>query len=715
MFKSDLFTDQILAHFTAKDAPLLNAAFALLPEDDDSYCRPTGKQVALVLLGLHVDLSTIVGALLSDPRLVGKLSERDITQRFGSHVMTLVKDLDWLNSLNVYFLEMAQQPEQYEILRRMLLAMTHDARAVIIKLAYRVQRLRGLPRESYEMRHFIANETLDIYAPIANRLGVSQLKWELEDLAFRYLQPQMYRKIAQSLAVNRAQRLASINNFTAHLQQYVQAEGINARIFGRPKHIYSIWKKMQKKQLPIAELYDLLAVRVIVEDVSTCYEILGLVHGHWQTVPKEFDDYVVNPKENGYQSLHTVILDPDGNRIEVQIRTQAMDEFAEYGIAAHWRYKEGGDHNAATEKSIAAIRQLLSKKEKHTYPAVTAPNQTTETDEITLASYKTSLFYDRVYVLTPKGKLIDLVKGATPLDFAYAIHTEVGHRCRGAKVNGRIVNLTYTLQSGEQVEVLTTKQAKPNRNWIDANLGYLKSPNSISKVKSWFKRQQSEQDCALGKAILEKEAQRLGLAALPLKNLCKAFDEPDPNKLLIAIGRGELNTRQIASKLAVPEFKSAPVKVEPKLLGDKATILVDGIANVLTSIAHCCNPLPGDAIRGYISHHSGITIHRSDCVNLLQHVEQHREQLVNVEWGSVSVTQLVPIIIQASQNDHLLHRVTLALNQAKVGIQNTHLKIKDDLSCILNLTVHIKNINQLSKVLTLCGDLPYVFDVKRKT
>jgi GTP pyrophosphokinase len=713
MPKSDVTSLHILSHFAEKDVPLLHAAFALLPQDDSSYHRPTGKQVAHILLALHVNVSTLIAALLSDPRLVGKLSEQDISHRFGSQVLTLIKDVNWLNSLTVYSLEMAQQPEQYEILRRMLLSMTHDARAVLIKLAYRVQRLRDLPRESYEIRHFIAHETLDIYAPIANRLGVSQLKWELEDLAFRYLKPQTYRKIAESLAVNRTQRQACIDNFITLLQQRLQSEGINAKLYGRPKHIYSIWKKMQKKQLAIEDLYDLLAVRVIVDKVSTCYETLGVVHGQWQTIPKEFDDYIANPKENGYQSLHTVILDRQGNRIEVQIRTQAMDEFAELGIAAHWRYKEGGDHNAATEKSIAAIRQLLSKKESDGHPSA---EDAADADELSLESFKTSLFYDRVYVLTPKGKLVDLVKGATPLDFAYAIHTDIGHSCRGAKVNGRIVNLTYTLQSGEQVEILTTKHGKPNRNWLDSNLGYLKSPHSISKVRSWFKLQNSEQNKALGKAILEKEAHRLGLTTLPIKELCKAFHEPDSNKLLIAIGRGDINNRQIASKLSIPDLKRQPAKIndDKQPLG-KPSILVDGIANVVTSLAHCCNPLPGDAIRGFISHSKGITIHRHDCINLLQHSKHHQEQLVTAEWRDKPSGYLVPIIIQASQNDDLLSKVTQVLSHAKVGLHNAHLKIKEDLSCDLNLTVVIKNISQLSKILAICNDLPHVFDVKRKT
>ncbi len=701
MLKPNFPDEKLLEYFSATDGELIKSALALLPPDDENYHRPTGKQVAHILLGFHVDLTTITAALLSDPRLSNSLSAPEIVQQFGQAVMTLIKDVNWLNNLNVYSIEVTHQPQQSEILRRMLLSMTHDARAVIIKLAYRVQRLHSLQKESYEMRHYIAHETIDIYAPIANRLGVNQLKWELEDMAFRYLKPQTYRDIAKSLASNRQARLNCIDQFISLLGERLQQEQLQAKIYGRPKHIYSIWKKMQRKNLAIDELYDLLAVRVIVDKLSACYEVLGIVHSQWQYIPKEFDDYIANPKENGYQSLHTVILDPDGNRIEVQIRTQDMDEFAELGIAAHWRYKEGGDHNAVTERCIATLRQLLSTK---------------ETDEVMLESFKTSLFYDRVYVLTPKGKLIDLVKGSTPLDFAYAIHTDIGHRCRGAKVNGRIVNLSYELRSGEQVEILTTKHGNPNRNWIDPNLGYLKSPHAISKVKSWFKQQQLEQNISLGKAILEKEAHRLGLSAVPLKELSTAFNEPDLNKLLASIGRGDINNRQIASKLSIPELKIQPVKwVSKPLTLNKNSVLVDGIANVLTSIAHCCNPLPGDEIGGYISHHKGITIHRKNCSNFLQHHAEHPKQIVAVEWGEYATQHVVPIIIQASTSDNLLTDVTQLLSHDKIAIQAAQLKTLDDFSCVLQLTLQIKNTNQLSQILSKINDLPQVFDVKRRT
>ncbi|MGR8952765.1 MAG: RelA/SpoT family protein, partial [Gammaproteobacteria bacterium] len=527
-------TQSLINGFSESDREPVSRALAIIARipDDPDYHRPRGYEVAAILKGFHVDLKTLLAAILSDPRLSLLEPRPNIAALFGQTVASLVNDVNWLNKLSVYTIEMTHQPNQTEILRRMLLSMTHDVRAVLIKLAYRIKRLRNLAKESEELRHFVARETLDIYAPIANRMGIHQFKWELEDLAFRYLEPQVYKSIAKSLADKRVERERCVNSFIVQLQAALNQEGMSAEVYGRPKHIYSIWKKMQRKQLGIEELYDLLAVRVIVNNLTQCYTALGIVHSLWQTIPKEFDDYIANPKENGYQSLHTVIIDNDGNRIEVQIRTRDMHEFAEMGVAAHWSYKEGGKHNAVIEKNIASLRKLLEEKGD---------------DEALAEDFKTELFSDRVYVLTPAGKLIDLVKGATPLDFAYAIHTEIGHRCRGAKVNGRITPLTYVLKSGEQVEILTAKEGGPNHNWIDPNLGYLKSPHAIARVRSWFKNQQMGENIATGKTILDKEVQRLGLKMINLNDLAKHFKQPDKDRLFEAIGRGDINSRQLAA------------------------------------------------------------------------------------------------------------------------------------------------------------------------
>ncbi|MEY3807430.1 MAG: diphosphokinase [Pseudomonadota bacterium] len=704
----------LFSGFSDADTEQINRALAIVEQipEDSHYFRPTGVEVAAILMDLNVDLKTILAAILSDPRLANLNSKPNIKGIFGKKVAALVDDVNWLNKLTVYTLEMTDQPNQTETLRRMLLSMTQDVRSVLIKLAYRVQRLKVLPKDSYELRRFIAQETLDIYAPIANRMGIHQLKWELEDMAFRYLKPQSYRRIAKSLSDNRAQRENCINSFIELLQKKLADEGISAKIYGRPKHIYSIWKKMRRKQLDINELYDLLAVRVIVDNLSNCYMTLGVVHSFWQTIPKEFDDYIANPKENGYQSLHTVILDPQGNRIEVQIRTQQMHDFAELGVAAHWSYKEGGKHDTAIEKNIASLRKLLEEKG----------------DDALSENFRSELFSDRVYVLTPAGKLIDLVKGSTPLDFAYAIHTEIGHRCRGAKVNGRIVPLTYSLKSGEQVKILTAKEGGPNHNWIDLNLGYLKSSAAIGKVKSWFKNQQQNQNIITGKTILDKESQRLGLKILNLNELAKHFNQPDTDKLLEAIGRSDITRRQLAAFFKVPELE-APLQprsrqalglrlrqaLQGKKTEVKSVISVDGIDNVLTSLAHCCVPVQGDDIIGYISHKKGITIHRKDCENIMHLAPEKQDQLIAVNWGEKKTSHAIPIVIDAFNSKNLLNDVTHILAHAKIHISNAALNTHPDFSAQLNLTIQIENTDQLSQVLNKISQLPNIVDVKRKT
>ncbi|PKM12574.1 MAG: GTP diphosphokinase [Gammaproteobacteria bacterium HGW-Gammaproteobacteria-3] len=690
--------------FSETDTALIEQALNLLDRagsDQASNTRPKGADVALILRGVRIDLDTLLGALLSDSRLAGHVTEIAIGAQFGDTAAGLVRDVKALNDMTVYSPDMTSQPDQAETLRCMLLAMTHDVRSVLIKLAYRIQRLRNLARENYDIRRFVAQETLDIYAPLANRLGISQFKWELEDLAFRYLDPQNYRRIAQSLADNRAQREACIQAFIDNFRQLLAEADIAGKVYGRPKHIYSIWNKMRRKQMAIDDLYDLLAVRVIVDNLAACYTVLGLAHSHWQYVPKEFDDYIANPKENGYQSLHTVILDALGNRIEIQIRTQAMHDFAELGVAAHWRYKEGGAHNAATEKNIASLRQLLEDK---------------NAQDNLLENFHTELFSDRVFVLTPTGKLIDLIKGATPLDFAYAIHTEIGHNCRGAKINGRIKPLTYKLRSGDRVEIITVKNGSPNYNWIDPNLGYLKTARAIGKVKSWFKQQRQAENIAAGKLLLDKESKRLGLKKVILEELLKHFKMADSEHLLEALGRGDINNRQLAAALQIPEFAGAPKVTFSQKLRPQSGVVVAGIDNVMTHSAQCCNPVQGDDIIGFISHKKGITIHRRDCQNIQALDPEQQARLITAQWRSGELSRhTVPVIIHAFNAHNLLNDVTRILAYAKIHINHAALKTHPDLSAILNLTIQIENTEQLSLVLNKISQLPNIIDVKRKT
>jgi GTP pyrophosphokinase len=654
--------EEMLHHYGAEEQVQLKNALAIVTKipGDAQYIRPRGVDVAAILMGFHVDFKTILAAILSDPRLVDGQNTLDIEARFGSTVFDLVQGVNWLNNIRVYSPEMASQPNQAETMRRMLLSMTQDVRAVLIKLAYRIARLRNLPRESQEIRHFISNETLDIYAPIANRLGVHQFKWELEDMAFRYLDPVAYRHIAKSLATNRVARESSIQGFIALLQNTLAKEKITCECYGRPKHIYSIWKKMQRKNLDIDELYDLLAVRVIVDSLIHCYTVLGIVHSLWQTIPKEFDDYIANPKENGYQSLHTVIVDQEGNRIEVQIRTQAMHDYAELGVAAHWSYKEGGKQSATMEKSVATLRKLLENK-------TLEPSSNEE--------FRSELFNDRVYVLTPAGRLVDLVKGSTPLDFAYAVHTEIGHRCRGAKVDGRIVPLTYILKSGEQIEILTTKETAPNRNWIDPNLGYLKSQRSIQKVKNWF-RQQEELENAKVQADSKVESPPTVVETakeVPLINSVRA------NKSLHA-----------------------------------CEVSVEGLNNVQTTFALCCHPVAGDEITGYISHYKGIIVHRADCKNMLQLSLAKQPQRIAVAWQNSKASHAVPIVIHAFNAQNLLTDVSQLLAQNKIHIFSAALEADVDFSAVLNLTLQIENTEQLNTVIKKIKQLPAIVNAQRK-
>lgn len=697
----------LFSGFSAKDREKIGDALAVvveaggqLAETGDNF-RPRGVDVAMVLTNVHLGVEVILAALLSDSRIAERISESEIRQRFGATVVGLVKDVWWLNKLSIYSPGMANQPNQSEILRRMLLAMTHDVRAVLIKLAYRIQRLRNLGAEEPAIREFIARETLDIYAPLANRLGISQFKWELEDLAFRYLDPENYFAIARSLANKRGERESCIQAFQEKLQQKLAESGIRARVYGRPKHIYSIWNKMRNKQRNIDELYDLLAVRIIVDNLPDCYSALGIVHSHWRCIPKEFDDYIANPKKNGYQSLHTVVLDGEGNRIEVQIRSQGMHEFAELGVAAHWRYKEGRKYNAATEKNIASLRQILYQRDG---------------GDSLMDDFRTELFSDRVFVLTPGGRLIDLVKGATPLDFAYAIHTEIGHGCRGAKVNGQIKPLTYKLRSGEQIEIIAVKNGQPNHNWLDPNLGYLVTPKAIGKVKNWFKQQKSAENIQAGKQLLDKESKRLGLKTIDMPELLKHFKLPDADQLYAALGRGDLNGRQLAAALKVPELEPEPLRLAAPVSSPRTMVTVAGIDNVVTTLALCCTPVYDEDIIGFISHKRGITIHRRDCENIRQLSVEQQEQLIDAAWGRERATRHnVPIVIHAFNARNLLSDVSQLLTAARVHISDASLKTHDDLSAILNLSIQVENTQQLSLVLARIGQLPNILEARRKT
>ncbi len=686
----------------AQPSGILARAFERAWQAADEDPRPRGIEVALILRELGVDEPTLVAALLSDPRLRQRLSREAIEAEFGVQVAELVDNVHWLDTFKECEAAASQTPEQNERLRRMLLALIGDIRALLIQLAYRLQRLRGLSREAYEVRRCVARETLDLYAPLANRLGIARLKWELEDLSFRVLEPQAYKRIAQALEESRRAREAYIQSFVRSLREALEKEGIHCEVKGRPKHIYSIWKKMQRKDLDVDQLYDLRAVRVIVDRVSDCYAALGVVHGAWQHIPKEFDDYIANPKDNGYRSLHTAVVGPQGRVVEVQIRTRQMHEYAERGVAAHWLYKEGGQQDALMQRSIRALQQLL---------------EAGKDDPQIMQQFRTELFRDRVFVLTPAGEVLDLPKGATPLDFAYAIHTEVGHRCRGAKVNGRIVPLSHTLRSGEQVEILTGKAARPSRDWLNPHLGYLRTTKAKARVRQWFRQQDRERNVKDGRQIVEQELQRLGVDAPDLEGIAKRFNLSTVEDLYAALGRGDVSAHQFAGALKVPGLEPAPPPATP---GDVARrreakgVTIRGVGNLLTQRAGCCKPMPGDAITGYITQGRGVSIHRSDCAELAALAAADRSRLVEVEWGTDSEVYPVDIRVLGLDRKGLLRDVTGLLADERVNVlrADTRTDPKDQ-SVRMDLRIEVRDSIQLSRVLDKLWQVPSVLEARR--
>ncbi|MCU0735820.1 MAG: bifunctional (p)ppGpp synthetase/guanosine-3',5'-bis(diphosphate) 3'-pyrophosphohydrolase [Methylotetracoccus sp.] len=675
---------------------------ALRARDEDKLFRPRGLDAAHILLALKVDAITVEAALLSDPYLRETLEPASLRQQFGEPVSDLVEKVNWLNTFGEFSPEQMKQPEQAELIRRMLLAVVNDVRAVLIKLAYRLQRLRIMRDQDSDTRANIARETLDIFCPLANRLGIGQLKWEMEDLSFRYLHPDDYRTLAKSLATNRAERERYVRNFIELLETELRANHIKARVSGRPKHIYSIWKKMRRKETPLEELYDLHAVRVIVDELPTCYLVIGLVHNHWRHIPKEFDDYIANPKDNGYQSLHTVVVGPNDRPVEIQVRTPQMHEFAEYGVAAHWRYKEGGGRDAAFERSITSLRRLL---------------ESDEDDQSLLEDFRSDAFADQVFALTPKGQVIRLKKGATPLDFAYAIHTEVGHRCRGAKVDGRIVPLTYTLKSGEKVEILTAKQGGPSLGWLDTHLGYIKTAHARNKIRSWFRQQDHDKHFRVGKSILDRERHKLGLRDTDMDELARHFHLARADEVLLAIGRGDISPTQVATALKVPEIPGkAAAQVPRRVTTPKAAgeITVQGIRNLLTHIARCCTPEPGEPIIGYVTVGHSVAIHRQDCPNVLNLPHWKQLRLIDVAWGSEPAVYPMRIEVHAIDRKGLLKDVYQVLAQEHINIQRTDTATHpEDQSVVMHITLEIANLGQLSVALDKICEVHNVLSARR--
>jgi len=634
----------------------------------------------------------------------------DIEKAFGPAIARLVDGVTKMGHIAEFHELSGQEHVQAESLRKLLLAMAEDVRMVLIKLADRLHNMRTLQYLDAERQRRIARETLDIYAPLANRLGIWQIKWELEDLSLRYLEPEAYRELARQLNEKREDRERYIQCVIGILETELARAGIEAAVSGRPKHINSIWRKMQRKHLGFDQIFDTRAVRILVPEERDCYAALGIVHGLWRHIPKEFDDYIANPKENLYRSLHTAVIGPEGRTLEIQIRTEAMHRHAELGVAAHWRYKEGGGFDPGYEEKIAWLRQLLEwREEEH------SANDFVD-------RFKSEAFQERVYVLTPQGRIIDLPQGSTPLDFAYAVHTEVGHRCRGAKVNGRIVPLTYQLQNGEQVEVLTARQGEPSRDWMNAHLGYLKTSKARSRVRAWFKRQDFDQNVSAGRGILDREFNRLGVTDLPVEKLLTRYQQKSADELMAAIGRGDISTGQLANainELAPKREALAPVRSRARRRKTAATtegFSILGVGNLLTTTARCCRPVPNDPIIGYITRGRGVTIHRQDCGNILRLQGDDRSRLIEVEWGIPSEAgYLVDIAVEAYDRAGLLRDITSVLANEKINLTGVQAATDPgDGIARMSLTLEIADIGQLSRVLSRIGQLPNVVEARRK-
>lgn len=677
-----------------------------------------GIEMVEILYGLNMDEDSLQSALLFPLIEHSIIDVAQLKEDFGNQIKNLVKGV--LEMANIRQLNMQMKDVvQIDNIRRMLLAMVDDFRCVVIKLAERIAFLRDSKHHSEEVQVLAAKECSNIYAPLANRLGIGQLKWELEDYCFRILHPQEYRQIAKyDLAERRLEREKYINDFVAELSSHLNEALENVQIYGRPKHIYSIWKKMQKKNLRFEQLYDVRAVRIIVQKLEECYTALGIVHTHYPHIATQFDDYVANPKSNGYQSIHTVVLGDGKKPIEVQIRTQQMHDHAELGVAAHWKYKEGATAGrSGYEEKIVWLRKLLAWQ-----------NDIASSGEV-VDEMRSQVFDDRVYVFTPKGEVVDLAKGATPLDFAYAIHSEVGHRCIGAKISGRIVPFTYHLQMGDQVEIITQKNPNPSRDWLNPNTGFINTPRARAKIATWFKKLDRDKNIPIGKEALEAEMAKLGLTlkqielyGLPRYNL-KQLDD-----LYSGIGSGDIKLSQLIhflqNKLIKPTAEEADEAILRQVAhkshtyakgAKKGHVVVEGVGNLMHHIARCCQPIPGDEIVGYITQGRGISIHRADCEQLFELQTSSPERVVEAEWGeSYSSGFSLAIRVIANDRNGLLRDVSAVMANEKVNVLRVSSRIDHKRSlATIDMEIELNNVQLLTKLLARIMQLNDVVEAKR--
>ncbi|HWA14666.1 MAG TPA: bifunctional (p)ppGpp synthetase/guanosine-3',5'-bis(diphosphate) 3'-pyrophosphohydrolase [Burkholderiales bacterium] len=667
------------------------------------------RGAAGALSGLRVDGEALAAALLLGAPLASREDRERFEAAFGPTVLALVQGVQSMAQIQVLRGRVQQATDraaQLESLRKMLLAMVQDIRVVLIKLADQLQCMRELVRHDDEaLRAEAARDTFDLFAPLANRLGIWQYKWELEDLAFRCTDPQTYKALAGQLDEKRTAREAYLADVTRMLREELARAGIEAEVTGRPKHIYSIWKKMQRKGVGIEDLFDVRAVRVLVADVKDCYAVLGLVHNLWTPIPREFDDYIARPKANDYRSLHTAVVGPESRVLEVQIRTQEMHQHAELGVAAHWKYKEGGrGTGSAFEQKIAWLRRVLDWRDELG-------------DAGELAEYfKTELFQDSVYVVTPQGRVVDLPRGSTPVDFAYHLHSELGHRCRGAKVNGQIVPLTYVLSNGQRVEIIAAKEGGPSRDWLNPALGYLKSHRARTKVRQWFNSRQLAQAVAEGRAALEKELQRLGRTGQNLEELAGRMGFGKVDELFAAQARGEVSPRQLLAGLGMeaaasePQAPAAPA-APPHPRPGSSGVLIVGVDKLLTVLARCCKPVPPDPIVGFVTRGRGVTIHRQDCGNVAR---LPAERLIEADWGKTGESRFpVDVEIVAGSHPALMRDILDVFTREKVRVASSA-SYSQDLSARMAFTLEVGDQAQLRRILSIVRELPGVESARRR-
>jgi GTP diphosphokinase / guanosine-3',5'-bis(diphosphate) 3'-diphosphatase len=657
-------------------------------------------EVGAILADLRMDLPTIIAGLLHDVLEDTPTTQAELAEAFGASVAALVDSVTKLRRVKRKSrIERSRLgEEQAENLRKMFLAMVDDIRVIIIKLADRLHNMRTLHYLPPERQQATARETLDVYAPLANRLGIWQLKWQLEDLSFRYLDPDGYHEIARLLAERRAERSAYLERVVSIIRGRINAVGIQARLTGRPKHIYSIHTKMLEKTRDFDQIYDVRGVRIIVQEVHECYHVLGIIHSLWRPIPGEFDDYIAMPKDNLYQSLHTAVVSLDGKPLEVQIRTEEMHQVAEYGIAAHWRYKEGTRRDRSLEEKVAWLRKATEWRED-----VEDAGQFVD-------SMKSDVFAERVYVFTPKGDIVDLPKGATPVDFAYQIHSDVGHRCRGSKVDGRLVPLDYTLKTGEQIEILTAKQGAPSRDWLNPHLNYVATQRARQKIRQWFRREQREQNIALGRDILDRELRRLGLSQESYAEIATLFKYNRVDDFMAAIGYGDISQGQIANRIDDSSSTDDTLKLKaiPKAVSD---IQVAGVGDLLTRLGDCCKPVPGDPILGYITRGKGVTVHRADCTNIANLPDT--ERLIQVSWGQAQEIYPVVVRIEAFDRNGMLRDIAAAVADLGINMSSVNVSTNADHTATIVATMGIRSLSHLSTLMNKLESVRDVLEVSR--